>query len=128
MAPVNPWTGVEPHQTARSALVQLRAAWCRKGSPREAAFLDVARIVFLEDETPYLVIARQHGCPASTVRGWVLSLRRDYGDLFREETARIARPDELADECLYLLRLAARQQDGSSFYATLAEVFRSCRE
>jgi DNA-directed RNA polymerase specialized sigma24 family protein len=110
------------HSTARTALLRLRESWL--GGPRAAGFPVVARIVFLGDETPHAELARQHGCQLNTVKGWIHTMRREYGDCFRQATARITSPTELADELRHLMQLAPYQPDGTSFYATLSDIFR----
>lgn len=109
------------HEIAHAAVLRVRRAWLE--GPRAAAFPSVARIVFLEDETPYADLARRHDCGENTVKGWVLSLRRDYYESFRAETARISLPDELAEETRYLMTLAPIARDGHSFFAGLRDLF-----
>jgi DNA-directed RNA polymerase specialized sigma24 family protein len=107
------------HTVARHVVQNLREEWLAGPAPRRGAFLEVAAIVFLEDETPYADLARQHEVPPSTVRGWVLSMRKDYGRLFREELRQQCRPEDLAEEFRIMLELAWYQEDGSKFFPTL---------
>lgn len=112
------------HALARSALHRLRAAWCQQPGPRQAAFPAVARMVFLEDPSSYAGLAARHGCTVNTVKSWVLGVRREYGELFRDETKRIALPHDVPAECRHLIQLAPFRRDGGNYFATLDEFFR----